>query len=222
MTSLQSERPALPRWRLDRDEHEALRLYRKVLLRWMGERLTTEISAVLMDDLSDAMELRKSEQLAALADTLLQYHGLILDMPTLRRMAMQCTCNRKMLEDGQPLRRFTGVLQPEWVPFQIVDLQPCQFGAKPGMQLDLLVIGGAYAGFPAEKKCPTRFLARMAYDIGFSKRLLYDEPSDLLGLKFAGYILPTQEPELHFEYYAITSPMARENRQTIKQRKEEE
>jgi hypothetical protein len=95
-------------------------------------------------------------------------------------------------------------------------------GPRSGTELHLLVIAGRYAGSSAVKRCPTAFLGRLAYDLGFNRRLVYDRPSELDGLLFAGLLVPTTENELQFEHYQLNTAMKRHNLSLIRTRKEQE
>lgn len=215
-----TERRKLPRWDLHKTEMRAKALYISVFARWTGERLNEQVLSFLVDDCADELGLTTRAHYSALIDTFCQDIDCVLDQHTLVRMSLQLTSNHSTLVSGQPLQRFRGVPTPEWVPFKIGSMAPCSFGSRAGLRLKMRVIAGPYAGYPAERAVPVGFLARLAYDIGFSRRLQYDQPADLVGLQFAGLLVPTTETELKFEDYAVSTAMRKHNRELIKRRSE--
>lgn len=181
--------------------------------------MTEQSASFLVDDVAAHFKLKSYRQMSALVDLFAQSVGRKITSGMMVRLAAQLVGNRKNLEGGVPLTRFEGVKEAQWVPFLIQDLKPCLFASKAGMELCLRCIAGSYSGHFASKKCPVRFLARIAYSIGYTVRRRYDEPKDLEGLMFAGYILPSPSSELDFQHYDVTSYMRGYNKDIIKQRK---
>lgn len=222
MSILQEKQLELPKWNLRKVERTARDMYESVFVRWLGEKLHEQVLSFLVDDCAESLGLTSQRQYSALIDTFCQDIDKTLDKPLLLRMSLQLTVNRGVLLDGQPLHRFDGVSEPEWVPFIVCAMTPCSFGAKPGLRLLLRVIAGQYAGYSTERSVPVGFLTKLAYDVGFSRRLQYEQPADLIGLMFAGLAVPTTESELQFEDYKVSAAMKKANRDLIKQRQEEE
>lgn len=211
-----SELPRIPRWRLDQQREEAELIYHKILKRWAGVTMDEQSASFLVDDVCEYFGLTGYRQKSALVELFAHAVGKKMTEPVLMRVAAQLEGNRPSLVAGVPIKTFEGVSEAQWVPFYIESLYPCLFGSGPGIELKLLCVAGPYSGLTASKKCPVRFLARIAYSIGFSKRLLYDGPEDLLGLMFVGYILPSSKEELDFQHYDVSSSMKKHNRDIIK------
>ena len=219
MPSSLSELPPLPRWRLEQERQDAIALYGKVMKGWVGAKMSEQSASFLVDEVTDYFGLTGYAQMSALVDFFVHSIGVTITEKIAMRVAAQLVGNKKSLIAAEPVSRFEGVKEPQWVPFFIEGVEPCQFGQKVGMALKLLCVAGPYSGYTAVKKCPVRFLARIAYSIGFSKQLLYDEPDDLLGMFLAGYILPSSKEELDFKHYSVTASMKKHNRENIKQRR---
>ena len=214
--------PPLPRWSIGKDDLQAEQLFRRLLERWLGSTFTAQTVAMLVDDICDFFGFKTEGQQLALANTLSREYGQAVTRDLLVRLAYQLVANRKELEAGRAVMPLKGVPAPEWVPFLIRRLVPCSMGPRSGTELHLLVIAGRYAGSSAVKRCPTAFLGRLAYDLGFNRRLVYDRPSELDGLLFAGLLVPTTENELQFEHYQLNTAMKRHNLSLIRTRKEQE
>jgi hypothetical protein len=210
------ELPKLPRLDLDGCRRVAIELHRGILSGLAGSVLTAEKATDLVSRLIARMGLSGGGQIVALTDTINKDLGRRLNLEDTRRMAWQLAANEHRLLAGVSLSAFTGVTDPEWIPFEILSVgHAVRFGHLLAI-LGLLVIGGRSAGHLIKKCTPVGCLTYMAYQLGFSRRHRYVDPSDLVDLQFYGWVTPSTKEDLSFEAYACSSRILTRNKNLIK------
>jgi hypothetical protein len=153
--------------------------------------------------------------------TLLQYSGRVLNDRLMDLLGRQFVARLKELRAGV-LQPFSAPVRDEWVPMEVFETRACVWqDTKPGIILKLYCLAGHPAGHFLEKKVPERWLAYLAYKIGFTVRTQYDyNPFNFVGLRFWGYLLAQEPPRdfLDFEDWKIDGSMKKHNKTIIAKR----
>jgi hypothetical protein len=160
------------------------------------------------------------ETLVNLQNTFLQYANRPVDERFARVLARQLAARAKTLTRG-PLLAYERPVKPEWVYLEVTGLKAALWrGEKSGVDLQLDALSGHPAGNLLHLKVPISWLSFLAYRIGFSRRVRYDdEPRLFVGLRFLGYLKPrldSTEPD--FEDWFIDKQCKKHNVQIIKLR----
>lgn len=220
--SWKHEAPPMPRWKLEQDLGRARALYTSALVPWLDRELTPQSRQILAQDLVGAVRDGPGAAELALADSLLAESALPLTPRVARRLALQIVCNPAAMVAGIPIPKFMSVTQKNtWVPLEITSIEDSQQERAKGLrkQINMLVIGGEYAGFEVSKTCPCGYLSHLAYDLGYSFRRPYEDQDDLVGLWLAGFIEPSNGFELKFDKYWLNSAMSKRNSALVKARR---
>ncbi len=189
-----------------------------VLHRFRGQVLTTGLCGHLARNFSAALDDVSETNVF---QTLLQYVGHELDAYWSSLLARQLVARKEELEYGV-LQLFTKPLRNEWVALEVYKATACVWreNAK-GVYLHLYCLTGSPAGHVLRKKFPETWLAYLAYQIGYTRRMQYDyEPTSLTGLRLWGYLLaaPGQQGELGFEDWKVDAGMKAYNQSILKLR----
>jgi hypothetical protein len=173
-----------------------------------------------------AQRFAKSEYDESYADavgqTLQQYMGEKLSARTISLIASQLAARHDELVSG-PIAKFSiaNVMQ-EWVSLEILGLQQAVWReTKPGIQLKLECLSGTPAGHIFDRKLPLNWLNFLAYQIGFSRRMVYpdDQPWLFQGLQFWGSMVKLDDKlELDFVDFAVSNGMKKYNKDILKLR----
>lgn len=156
------------------------------------------------------------------AQTILQYEGRVLSARASQVIVRQLAARIDDLRKG-PLQPFERPIRDEWVPMEVERMEPCLWKEEDeGYILHLFCLAGHPSGHLLQKKVPETWLAWLAYQIGFSRRLPYTyEPEMFIGLRFWGYLL-AEESEghgiLNFEKWDISPALRKYNRVIILRR----
>lgn len=218
--SWKSELPKIPKWNLDKVEAKAKEAYKGPLRVYKTIPLDREVRKSLVESLLEAMGLKEHKKagLAAL-ETLLPFDGQRITDGLARTLAYQIAANSQQIREGVPIKKFTGVAVPQWVPMEILGFTPAQRGTKTLANVHLLVLDGPFAGFEATRVMPIGFLFVFANDLGFSRKRPYEEPKDLIGFRFAAWVEPSSSEDLQFDKYWLTPGIERYNTALVKSRK---
>lgn len=209
-------KPVLPRLdleSLDRQYENVLQLF----LSFKGEELQLPLCAQIAREaelLLDGTDAVKIQQ------TLRQYEGRKVDYAWAEVISRQFVARRKELVE-RPLPMFVSVVTTEWVAVEIVDMDPCEWRDSNGQVLHLRCLTGRPAGQVLKKRVPEGWLAWLAYQIGYTRRLRYSrEPTDLVGFRLWGLTAPseTASKELDFEEVKITPALKKWNQSIIYRR----
>lgn len=219
MTNSHDEQlPPLPRWRIGPKQAEAAKYFNAYFGQWIGERVDARILYCLSGDLILDFDFSDPKCRLAVVDTFAGLKGRVLDKETAVRLSMQLAWNREELDRGRPLLGFTAVPERVWLPFVIKAVDSVERFGRNFAQLHLLCIGGFAAGYVVRKALPWGFLKKLAYDVGFTRRRPYDEPWQLLQLRFAGLIEPSDSDDLEFTHYKVNTAMKASNKALIQER----
>jgi hypothetical protein len=215
--------PAMPRWCLERDLGQARLLYKRVLSGWVGQPLTPQTREILAEEL--APWVRRSPPaslLLAVQDSLTAESAQPLTPRVARKLALQLVCNSDPLLDGVPIPKFISVTRENtWAPLEITSIEDSQQERAKGLrkQINMLVIGGPFAGFEVAKICPCGYLSHLANDLGYSFRRPYEDQNDLVGLWLAGLLEPSSSLDVQFDKYWLNSAMSRRNAALVRERR---
>jgi hypothetical protein len=147
--------------------------------------------------------------------TLAQYSGKVLNASWRKLLARQIAARRDELM-VRPLLPFDRPTRPEWVPIEILSLEETVWNeTKSGHQLTFFCLAGTPAGYTLKRKFPTRWLAWLAYQIGFSRRVMYqDDPQVFIGMRVWAHIAPSTDPSQTMDIvdWDVSSAMKKHNR----------
>ena len=128
--------------------------------------------------------------------TLLQYVGKSLTPAWCQLLARQLSARKDELK-VRPLLPFDRPTHTEWVPIEIIKLTDTVWNeTKSGQLLTFFCLAGSPAGYTLKRKFPTRWLAWLAYQIGFTRRMMYqDDPQIFVGMRVWALIGPSEDPQ---------------------------
>lgn len=150
-----------------------------------------------------------------LRQTLMQYLGKPLTPTWCQLLSRQVGARyEEML--ARPLMPFDRPTRIEWVPIEIVKLTETTWNeTKSGQQLTFFCLAGSPAGYTLKRKFPTRWLAWLAYQIGFSRRVMYqDDPQIFIGMRVWANIAPATDPQQTMDIvgWDVSPAMKKHNR----------
>ena len=155
-----------------------------------------------------------------LFETFAQYEGRTMTPAFVEVMAMQIAGREDELVHG-PLMIYSHPVREEWVPLEVVDVQPTPWrDGAAGQELTFLALGGHPSGHTLRKKVPESWLTFLAYQIGFSQRSRYaDEPWMLIGLRLWGYLVPDEDHSiLQFTHWGVNDELKSANSKIVRYR----
>ena len=208
----------MPRWGIEKKQRKATKYFNQYFYPWLGEKLDTVVMSCLADDLVIDFGYRLPCQRLAVIDTFVAYQGKVLTKELAVLLSLQLVWNSDALERGRALTKFTAVPQRTWLPFIIKNISSIERFGQQLAQLHLTCIGGFAAGYQVQKSVPWNFLRYFAYQVGYTRRRPYDEPAQLLQLRFAGLIEPSDSDELDFTHYKLNAGMKRSNKLLVHER----
>ncbi len=140
-------------------------------------------------------------------ETLRQFGGRKLDQKLAYQLSFLFSSREGELHRG-PIVVVESFVTPEWIAVEIRGVEEVGFqtkhGVKPGVEFTMLIMTGHLAGQVVQRRFPTSWLAYLAYQVAFSRRLRYDyNPKHFLGLRFWGYVDPNVGQEWRFTDVAI-------------------
>jgi len=188
---------------------------------YYGQPLSRDACHRLADLICKSIEFLRGVR-NTVVQTVLQYEGAVLSRRRARILARQLAARDSDLKKG-PLQPFERPIRDEWVPMEVSRTEPCVWREdEEGYILHLFCLAGHPAGHLLQKKVPETWLAWLAYQIGFSKKVPYTyEPEMFIGLRFWGYLL-AEESEgsglLTFERWDISLKFRKYNRTIILRR----
>jgi hypothetical protein len=217
------ELPALPRGKLTKVTDLAQELQRE-LRRYIGSVMTSELAKALSvraaTVLGDQNLVDQESVTSSLAKTFEQYNGQEFSPYLNKILSWQISARLDELHRGM-LVQYTRPLRQEWIAVEIVDVQPSVWrGEKRGCLMTFFVLSGHPAGHTVTRNFPESWLRGFAYQIGFSRRIQYDEePKHFIGLRIWGYLQPDEtSPEISFERWEISPAFRKHNLSVIKLR----
>ncbi len=184
-----------------------------------GQVLTSNLAALWAQEITYA-EKGSDAFGDNLRYTLLQYVGQAIDDAFIHLLSRQIAARQKELRFHM-LVAYTKPLAPEWVAMEVASLRPAAWrGDKPGVELVLEALTGHPAGHQLRHKVPRSWLSFLAYRVGFTKRMQYDdEPRLFVGLRFFGYLKPQPDSsELSFDEWHISARLKAHNTTIIRLR----
>ncbi len=207
--------PRLPLAEYDALHADFVRMFRK----HHDSSLTRELCHVLAHNLHFAFDT--DVLVDDIFQTLLQYVGHPLDDRWSDILARQLVARQKELRLGV-LQLYERPSRDEWVPIEVRRLTPCVWREdRNGQFMELYCLGGHPAGHTLKKKVPEAWLSYLAYKVGFSRNMPYDQdPYMFVGLRFWAYLQAARRGanDLDFEEYQLGSQLRSHNRLIIARR----
>jgi len=182
-----------------------------------GERLSPDLCKRLAWNIEGAVDASRNH----VYQTLMQYEGRVLNDRWCNLLSRQVVARLGELKSGV-LQLFDRPIREEWVALEVYQVDACEWGDnQPGVLMNLYALTGHPAGHVLQKKFPESWLSFLAYRIGYSRRIQYDqEPHMLTGFRFWGYLKPSQRDpnELEFDDWQIDAKLKKANQSIIKLR----
>lgn len=172
------------------------------------------LSLQLGVDAFDRVDQRK------LLQSLMQYEGKRLTRRWVDVLARQLAARLNELRVSV-IQLYDQPSRAEWLPLEIYTMRRVPWKAdQAGQELQLYCLAGHPAGHLLPRKVPERWLSWLAYQIGFTRRLQYNEPTDLVGFRFWSYGVPAGDPpEFDLQSWATDSKMRQWNQSIIRLRR---
>jgi hypothetical protein len=152
--------------------------------------------------------------------TLLQYAGQLLSPELSLMLSRQFAARVDELREGVLLKTEVPS-HPAWILLEIINVDEALWKKdKKGVLLSLYCLTGQTAGVIIKKTVPEKWLAWLAYQIGFTRRITYDyDPRYLLFLRFWGHVIPLEGgKDLDFDEWNMDSNCLQSNKIKIKLR----
>jgi hypothetical protein len=191
---------------------------RQILAAHAGSVVTADLARHLATQFNTASDTEM--RFDPLFQTFLQYTGSTLSPSFISILSMQVAARAEELESG-PLVLYSHPVRSEWVPLEIVSLEPCAWrNNAPGILLGLRALGGHPAGHLLAKKIPESWLGFLAFQVGCGRRLTYNhEPWILVRTWLWGYLVPDDDHDiLNFDKWGISDWMQKRNRTILRPR----
>lgn len=145
---------------------------------------------------------------------ILQFESQTLTATVADTLSRQIAARIAELE-ARVIPAFGGIIVPEWTPLEIIDIKDATWKEdQRGQQLSFLCLSGTAAGHVITRKFPEKWLAYLAYQIGFNKRMNYNyEPNVFLGLRISGLLIQSQrdEGQTDIQEWRISAHMKKRN-----------
>lgn len=153
-----------------------------------------------------------------LKQTLLQLVGRRPSRNQLKRLAWQLVGRQEELE-RRPLPIVDAPTANGWVAVKIDSITDIAWADdKAGYKLSLSALSGSPAGFKLSRSVPARWLTFIAYKIGYSRRMEYqDEPQHLIGLLLWAYVV-SKPDGLDMVSWNMDKHMSKHNKEILKLR----
>ena len=145
---------------------------------------------------------------------ILQFESKLLTAEVADTLSRQIAARVVELE-ARVVPVFQGIIVPEWTPLEIIDIKEATWKEdQKGQQFSFLCLSGTAAGHVIVRKFPEKWLAYLAYQIGFNKRMNYNyEPKVFLGLRISGLLIASQrdEGQTDIQEWRISAHMKKRN-----------
>lgn len=210
--------PKLPRLRADLEQHHVELL--ELFLRHVG----TALDSTAANRIAQESQYILGGDVTAepIFQTLMLYAGRKVESRWCDLIARQLTARIAELKGG-PLQIFERPLQDEWVPLEIYSMKGCLWReSSNGQSITFYCLAGHPAGHRLTKKIPERWLAWLAYQIGYSRRIPYDyDPTELIGMQLWGYLKAAAEEDndLDFQHWQVSNGQKKHNRAILRLRR---
>lgn len=160
----------------------------------------------------------KQARLAAVYSSILAHVGEGWDGRSPQFLAYQLSGRYQELERGA-IAPFTEPSLDGWVGVVVEGMEPAEWrDGRAASIMHLRCFYGHIAGVTLQRKVPDSYLRGMAYSLGFSRKLVYqDQPEDYTGLMMWAYITVDEEGYA-IKAYEMNSRMYKENREIVKMR----
>lgn len=210
--------PKLPRNKLenlDAAHADAVDMFHK----FIDEPLTATLCKRLAHNLHFA--LKNSPNPDRIFQTLMQYENKVLTNKWCNLLARQLIARKDELDIGV-LHLFDTPTRDEWVALEAYSVEHCPWrNGQAGVQVTFYCLTGHPAGHLLKKKFPEPWMAWLAYQIGYSRKLPYDyDVERFVGLRFWGYLTTSDRNplELDFEDWRVDPKMKRSNLAILRRR----
>lgn len=188
----------------------------RVFARQVGQMVTEHMAARWAAELATALYV----SLSAAHATLLQLVGRPMTTDLARQLAWQMVVRADEYDD-KPLALYERPMRAEWVPCEVQDVRPCSWrGGDDGNELLLFAFRGEPAGTVLSQRVPSRWLNGFAYQMGFTRRIIFDgDPRHFIGLRFWGYLQPQPDrSDVSFSSWELSNAFKEHNKDIIGKR----
>ncbi len=185
----------------------------------LGEVVTDQLAVHWAEEFAAALRANAAKQ-ERLRCTFAQYVGSKIDDHFVHVLSMQIAARESELGSNM-LVVYDRPARPEWVALSVTSVKPAVWrDDKPGVEFTMEALSGHPAGHTLHRKFPRNWLNFLAYKVGFSRRIQYDdEPRLFVGFRFLGYLRPRPDStEVDFDAWFITTALKKHNVEIIKLR----
>lgn len=151
--------------------------------------------------------------------TLLQLVGQQPSKAQLTRLGWQLVGRQEEM-DRRPIPMVDAPAANGWVAVRIDSISDISWADdKPGYKLSLFAMTGTPAGFKLDRNVPAGWSRFIAYKVGFSRRMEYqDTPEHLVGLYMWAFIVSKPEGKLEMEAWEMDDKLLKHNRAILRLR----
>lgn len=142
--------------------------------------------------------------------------GEKLNRKTAAEFAWLLAGNIDLLISGVPVARWTRQISDEWVPVQVVRVDPAKRRAKSGYVFQCRALAGSYCPHVFDQFLSRGSCAAISRIVGFSKSRPYTTAAHFTNLRFWAFIEAHRSTEgLHFQQVDCAPAMLSRNRKII-------
>jgi hypothetical protein len=209
-----AEEVPLPRYNALKRMEKAIELSQ-----WLSSyRVSNALTQHDIDVLANMVCSKVPGYYAQIKQTLLQLIGHRPSKPQMTRLGWQLVGRQEEM-DRRPIPMVDTPAANGWVAVRIDSMSDISWSDdKPGYSLNMFVLSGSAAGFTIKRNVPAGWTRFIAYKVGFSRRMEYqDEPKHLIGLVLWAYAVSKPEG-LEMTAWNIDDKMLKHNKAILKLR----
>lgn len=197
---------------LDAQHADNLGVLSRYLAKPIDDQACVRIATSLMASTGDIFHYENIRQ------TVWQYKDMRLLADEASTLARQWASRADEWYQGLILP-YRGPTKAGWVCIEVVNTASVPWKSdKAGQLLTLYCLTGHPAGYVVEKKVPDAWLNYLAYQVGFSRKRVYDyDARHFLGLRFWAYLTP-KDDTYDLQEWEVTPKLLARNREIIAKR----
>lgn len=184
----------------------------------------SKVGQIVTDSLASRwayeVHLATDHPLVNLTSTFQQYKGVPVSLALAKTLAWQVASRGNELDRGI-LLSYSRPTKPEWVACEISSISDAVWRETDlGTCFHLFALAGHPAGHVLQRKVPNTWLNWFAYQVGFSRAMVFDrDPRHFVGLRFWGFLKPKLDsPDVEFTAWELTPEFSKYNKAIIKLR----
>jgi hypothetical protein len=168
----------------------------------------------LTADVYQALPPRVSRD--AVFETCRSLAGAVLDRKDAGAFSWRLAGNAELLRDGIPVISWTRQVSDEWMPVQVLQVDPARQRGKPGVLFQCRALAGSYCPGVFEQFLSRASCSAISRVVGFSNARPYISSVHFTNLRFLVFIEAHRSTEsLHFQNIACSPSMQAYNHQII-------